>query len=459
MKKFIKQVSACIVCLGVMSPVFATNGYFSHGYGTKNKALAGAGVALPQDAMIAATNPAGMVWVGERLDVGLAIFSPSPRSYTSKGDLGVPDGTPCVPPGFPDGCPFQIGPQSLESENDYFFIPSFAYNWMLSPQSSAGVTVYGNGGMNTEWVGGTAQHDDGSNFPLPGSTTTTPGTYGAGTAGVNLEQLFINASYARKFAADKASWGLSLIFAYQRFEAQGLGTFAGYSTDPTNLTNNGVDDSTGFGAKLGIQGEVTSGLTVAASYQTEMEMSEFDKYKGLFAEQGGFNIPATWALGLTYAFANNSKIVFDVQQIMYSDIASVGNPMFPALGQCAQGVVASCLGGSNGPGFGWEDMTVYKIGYQWMAGQGWTWRAGYSAGDQPIPNSEVLFNILAPGIMEDHLTFGFTKDLQNNSEFNFGFMYALKNSIEGPNPLTGNVQQIELEMTQYELEASYSKKF
>ena len=69
MKKIIKQVSACIVCLGVMSPVFATNGYFAHGYGTKNKALAGAGVALPQDAMIAATNPAGMVWVGADLGV------------------------------------------------------------------------------------------------------------------------------------------------------------------------------------------------------------------------------------------------------------------------------------------------------------------------------------------------------------------------------------------------------
>ena len=32
----------------------ATNGYFAHGYGTKNKGLAGGGVALPQDSMIAA---------------------------------------------------------------------------------------------------------------------------------------------------------------------------------------------------------------------------------------------------------------------------------------------------------------------------------------------------------------------------------------------------------------------
>ena len=29
----------------------ATNGYFTHGYGTSNKGLAGAGVAFPQDAL------------------------------------------------------------------------------------------------------------------------------------------------------------------------------------------------------------------------------------------------------------------------------------------------------------------------------------------------------------------------------------------------------------------------
>ena len=448
MKKFIKQVSACIVCLGVMSPVFATNGYFAHGYGTKNKALAGAGVALPQDAMIAATNPAGMVWVGERLDVSLAIFSPSPRSYSVTGAPSNQCG--------PTGCTFSIGPQSLESENDYFYIPSFAYNWMLSSQSSAGVTVYGNGGMNTEWQGGNATYFDGTTF------VTTPGTYGAGTAGVNLEQLFVNANYARKFAGDKASWGLGLIFAYQRFEAQGVASFAPFSSYPANLSNQGVDSSTGFGLKLGIQGEVTPGLTLAASYQSEMEMSEFDKYKGLFAEQGGFNIPSTWTIGLTYAFANKSKIVFDIQQIMYSDIKSIANPISRLGTACNPQVQpaagAGCLGASDGAGFGWEDMTIYKIGYQWMTGNDWTWRVGYSQGDQPIPDTETIFNILAPGLIEQHLTLGFTKGLNQQSEFNFAFMYALENSVKGTSAFDPG-QQIELEMKQYELEFGYSRKF
>ncbi len=73
-----------------------------------------------------------------------------------------------------------------------------------------------------------------------------------------------------------------------------------------------------------------------------------------------------------------------------------------------------------------------------------------------------MFNILAPGVMEDHLTFGFTKKTGTDSEFNFAAMYAPSNSVSGINPLQGPTppdQTIELEMTQWELEASWAWKF
>ncbi len=71
-------VSFCLYLICVLASPFANaaNGYFVHGYGPKNKGMAGAGVALPQDTITAATNPAGMVHLGKRFDVGLAVFSP-----------------------------------------------------------------------------------------------------------------------------------------------------------------------------------------------------------------------------------------------------------------------------------------------------------------------------------------------------------------------------------------------
>jgi long-chain fatty acid transport protein len=430
--KFSKQLIACAVAAGLAAPMsaFATNGYFAHGYGTKSKAMAGSGSALPQDAMIAATNPAGMVWVGERMDLGLALFSPR-RSYNhSAADAN--------PPG-------QAG--TVDSDSEYFLIPHFAYNWGINDMSTIGLTVYGNGGMNTDY---------------PDSVNGGAGTFFGGAfggeagAGVNLEQLFVNVSYSRKIN-DKHSWGVGLIGAYQRFKATGLEAFGpaffNASLYPDQLTDNGTDTSTGFGAKIGWQGTVSPGLTLAASYQTEMSMSEFDDYKGLFAEAGDFDIPATWTLGLAWNIAKNGTLTFDVQQIYYSDVKSIANPLSKLL------VDGQPLGGDDGAGFGWEDMTIYKLGYQWSTNPDWTWRVGYSIGDQPIPDSEVLFNILAPGVIEQHITGGFTWATSKTSEFSMSAMYALSNDVTGPNPLNGGATNITLEMDQWELEASYAWKF
>ena len=390
--------------------------------------MAGAGNAYSQDALSAANNPAGMVWQGNRYDIGAAIFAPM-RSYTV-----TDDGTG---PGI-----FPLAPGTVDSDNEAFIIPQYGQNWMLDSDSSIGVSVYGNGGMNTEYLG-------------------SPGTFSAGTAGVNLSQLFISTTYAKKIS-DSASWGVSGIVAYQIFKADGLFNFGafGLSSDPSNLTNNGDDTATGFGIRLGVQGEVAPGVTLSASYQPEIDMSEFDDYAGLFAEQGDFDIPSNLTLGLAWHIGDNRVFIVDVQQINYEDVAAVSNPISPLLTDClgTGGTGPGCLGADNGAGFGWEDMTVVKLGYEWQTDDTWTWRLGYSFGDQPIPESEVLFNILAPGVMEDHFTFGFTRALDSNSDFNFALMYAPSVSVSGISAFD-SAQTIELEMDQYELAASYSKRF
>jgi long-chain fatty acid transport protein len=421
----------------------ATNGYFSHGTSVAEKGLAGAGVAYSQDTLSAANNPAGMVWQGGAWDIGAALFAPI-RSYTVTG----------APAGQPE---FGLVPGTYDSDNELFLIPQFGYNWALNDKSTIGISVYGNGGMNTEYPS-----DKYPAGPPP------PGTYYNGKAGVNFEQLFISTTYSRKFS-DSASWGISGIVAYQRFKATGVGSFAGYSNDPANLSDNGTDTATGFGVRLGVQAEVVKGLTLGAAYQPEIDMGEFDDYAGLFAEKGDFDIPSNWTLGLAWHVSDNNVFLFDIQQINYSDVASVSNPisnLSPPNGMCAPNppggpsAGAGCLGGSNGAGFGWRDMTIYKMGYEWATSDAWTWRVGYSITDQPIPSTEMTFNIIAPGVIEQHFTFGFTRAVSNTSDFNFALMYAPSNKISGPNTFQqSSVQTVDLEMYQYELAFSYSKHF
>ena len=426
----LKLFSIALLAVTFPATVWATNGYFSHGTSIAEKGMAGAGVAYSQDTLAAANNPAGMVWQGKRYDVGGALFAPM-RHYDVSG-------TPSPPPSF------GLVPGREDSDNELFLIPQYGQNWMLDDSSSIGVSVFGNGGLNTEYGGANTFYD--------------------GKAGVDLSQLFISTTYSTKIS-ETTSLGVSGIIAYQRFEAKGLANFTPFSTDPDNLTNNGHDSATGIGIRLGIQTEISPGIRFGAAYQPEIDMSEFDDYSGLFAEDGDFDIPSNFTVGLAIDVRDHGVLVVDVQQINYEDVEAVSNPIAPLTpgGSCTapgtgpggSGVGDGCLGGDDGAGFGWEDIAVVKIGYQWQDGD-MTWRLGYSNTDQPIPSSEVLFNILAPGVIEEHVTFGFTKELDANSAINFAAMYAPSNSVKGPNAFDP-AQEIELEMDQYELAFTYNR--
>ncbi len=423
-----KLALAVALATAVAAPgAFATTGYFAHGYSMKEKALAGTGVAYAQDALAAATNPAGMVMVGSRADVGIALFSPD-REYTTSS--GIP---------FSAVNPVSGGTEDSEKTN--FFIPQFGYNMMLDSERSLGFSLYANGGMNTRY-----ENADTFYATLAGGSD--------GTTGVDLSQLFFAFTYSQKITKT-SSWGVTPIIAYQRFKAYGLQAFDNlmFSTSPGNVTNRGYDDSWGLGVKVGIQGEVAPGVSLGASYQTETKMSKFDKYKGLFAEGGDFDIPASANAGLAWKVMPGHVLTLDVGRIWYSKVKSVGNPGPRNMADAT----ARPLGSSDGMGFGWDDINVYRLGYQWQTGD-WTWRVGYIQNDQPIPSSEVLFNILAPGVQEQHFTFGFTKSMGKDSELSFAAMYSPAETVRGSNPFDPG-QTIELKMKQYELGVAWGMKF
>lgn len=413
---------------------FATNGYFSHGYGMKAKGMAGAGIAYSQDALAAATNPAGMVLVGNRVDFGLDVFAPDRSAKVSGTPGGMFDGNY-------DG-----------NETANFFIPEFGYNRMLNDRMSVGVSVFGNGGMNTDY--------DKEFMLFSGGSGKKPG--------VDLSQLFITPAFAMK-VNDQHAIGVGLNLIYQRFKADGLEGFTGLEADGTqgDLTGNGYDTSTGYSLRLGWVGQVTPQLSIGATYQSRGEMSSFDDYSDLFAEQGDFDIPETYGIGLAFAASEKLTVAFDVQKINYSSVKSIANPLTPAILNCVGslmgggGPTSECLGGSKGPGFGWEDMTVYKLGVAYQYRPDLVLRAGWNHGDQPIPDSETLFNFLAPATVENHLTLGATWTLQNGSELTVAYMHAFENEVKGSDSIPAGFGggEVDLKMSQNSLGVGYGWKF
>ncbi len=402
-----------LLCMTQIS--FATDGYFSLGYGTKSKGMAGAGVAMYSNSLIGG-NPAGNVFLGKEFSIGLGVFSPM-REYTISGN--------------PTGAPyFGLTPGTVKSDKPVFFIPSIGGNWMINKTSAFGFSIYGNGGMNTSYPTKT--------FNDPRAPVTSP-------TGINLSQLFSDITYSLKLGENN-SVGISAIIAYQMFEANGLQAFMGMTSNPAKLTNNGTDNSFGYGVKIGYLGKISDKLSLGAKYQSRIYMSEFKEYAGLFAEKGDFDIPSNWTVGLAYKLTNKLTLAFDVKQIMYAKVKSVSNPLSNV----------NPLGADNGSGFGWKNMMIYKLGMEYASGNDWVWRAGYSYGTQPIPGSQMMFNILAPGVSQNHVAAGFTRNLNSKVKaVNLSLMYSPANTVAGPNNMDP-AQNIELKMSQFELELGIS---
>ncbi len=380
------------------SPALATNGYFAHGYGIKAKGMGGVSTALAQDSLGGANNPASMVFVGSRLDLGGDVFMPKRDAERSGAGFPTLNG-------------------KVDSGRTSFLIPEFGYNTMMGSDLSLGISVYGNGGMNTTYPQGS--------FNCGGPAANM--LCGGGGLGVDLMQLMIAPTAAYKLNAQHAV-GVSLLFGYQRFKATGLQAFDNapgfppFTGAPGSVTNNGNDSSTGVGLRLGYQGRLSDMVTIGAAYAPKMNMSAFDKYRGLFAGGGDFDIPSHYSLGVAFTPTPALTVAIDVGRINYSDVASVSNP------SAAQ----APLGAANGPGFGWKDIDVFKLGAAWRVSDALTLRAGYNKGDNPITSADVTFNILAPGVVKAHYTAGFTYAMNKTSEISGALMVATRQSVTGP---------------------------
>jgi len=417
MKKMSGKILLVVIALLFAGDAaLATDGYFLTGYGTKQQGQGGAGVSKPGDSLAGATNPAGLLLVGNRFDIGLTLFRPV-RYGTISGNT--------LPPGYPD-----VNGTYDGNRVKNFELPELGYSLQYKPNLALGVAIYGNGGLNTSYK---------QPIQLLGSTR----------GGVDISQAFISPTLAYKLGAHN-SIGVAANIAVQRFAAEGLQYIAAISADPAHLTNNGYSYSTGGGVRVGWLGELNKAVSVGATYQSRTYVSKFNRYSGLFAEHGGFDIPANFAGGAAVKFGSKATLLFDEERILYGAVKSIANPL----------ASTSPLGTDNGPGFGWHDINVSKAGVDYDVNPSLTLRAGYNHGGAPFDSTQAFFNLLAPAVTKDHLHAGATVGLKNGKEISFAYVHAFNNTVNGVNaiPSTYGGGNVNLSMYQNSFQVAFGWK-
>ena len=399
------------LALGVAGTASATTGYAPHGIGMKSKGMGGVGIAMAEDAVAGGMNPANMAWLGTRIDVGVDLFRPIRKAEST--------GHAFLPAGQYDG-----------SHRKLFAIPEFGANLVVDDSMTMGISVFGNGGMNTDY---------GTNL----------GGFGTRRTGIDMMQLFVVPNVSYKITENQAV-GIGINLVAQALEVSGIDNFGtfGFSSDPTKLSDNGHDLSYGAGLRVGWSGRPMKGLQLAATYQTRTYMTKFDDYAGMLAEQGDFDVPSNWGLGVAFEVTPDLTVAFDFMHINYSEVASVGN-----IGQA--GLAPGSLGTDDGPGFDWRDQNVYKLGVSYKVNRDLLVRAGFAYATQVIRERETLFNTLAPATVKKHLTLGATYTLASGNEVTVTYMHAFNEKVKG----TGLSAGVDIEMYQDSLGVAYSWKF
>lgn len=387
-----KTMIAAGLSMALSAPAFATNGYFVHGIGQSAKGAGGAGIAYPEDSLAAGNNPAGMAFIGNRADGGLEIFIPD-REMSANGPLweGLDQQT--------KGSPFHVQSGTTDGNRpSAFLVPEGGYN-MDMPNGSAwsfGVSAFGNGGMNATYDHHTQIQamalDPQVPYVNPGDNTSSK---------IDLLQAFVLPTAAYKINEDHAV-AASLVIAWQSFELvnQAFGA----------MNDAGHVSSWGAGVKLGWMGHINDYLSLGATWQSKIKMGKMDEYAtALAADDGRLNIPQTAGVGMAIHATEQLHILFDVNWINYSDEDSI-------------------IGiSTNAGGFGWDDMTIFKVGFVYDYSDDLILRAGWNYGENPLPKgnpADGFVSTIVPATVEHHLTLGFTKQINEDFSITGSYMHA-----------------------------------
>lgn len=360
------------------------------------------------DGFAGASNPAKLAFVKDRLDLNLLMFSPNRR--IKRTDTGTP---------------FDF---ASKSKNSFFPLPEAGYARSVSETVSVGVSLYGNGGLNTEFHDDTGVPDTNAN---PEKCGSEPGNFllGCGRLGFDLAQIIVAPTLSWRYDPSQ-SIGISALIGYQRIKVYGFQALEGISAHPDNVSNQGSDGSFGVGVRIGWYSRVLPWLDLGAAYSSRMYFEDFDRYRGLIADNGNFDMPQNVSVGVAIRPAEKWEIGADIQRMFWGDVRALSNGVLNSL----EDPQNSPFGSKNGSGFNWVDRNSYRAGVAYAATPSLTFRGGVTYGKRPVADSganSVTLNLFAPN-PEWQLTVGGSRSFDSWGEVHLAVGHYLKKEFEGP---------------------------
>lgn len=369
----------------------------------KSTGMAATAISYPLDSLAGAYNPAGNAAVGDRLDVEAAWVHDNGHASVSGNVIpGTDTPNPLVngkKPGMQFKNVFPVG-----------FGINKVWNVACDWEIATGLIVYNRNFQKTTYK-----------EPLV--------LFGTTKAGLEYLNETVSPIVAVRWCQSHTI-GISANLQIERIKVNGLQNFDTElgSVAPGHVTNRGYDYSTGWGFTIGYLGQWTDRLAVGFTYQPKTTMSRMSKYKGFLAQKGRLDIPRKIGMGISYKILPCLVAAFDVEQIQWTKVKSLSNPILQP-----GAIFPTQLGASNGPGFGFKDQWYYRVGLEWAIDECWTVRAGFRHANTPIKSSQTAVNVLTLDTVENFVTAGATWNLNACNEISILGAWGFEKTVKGKN--------------------------
>ncbi|QHS10313.1 OmpP1/FadL family transporter [Sinimarinibacterium sp. NLF-5-8] len=413
-----KRQLLLILCAGLMGlPAYASYGPYEHGYGIKSMGAGGIGFVQPEDGYAVNANPAAAAFLDHRLDLGLNWIVVQPGG-SIEGNAAGDD-------------------QKYNSDGArHFPIPQAAYVRPLSERLSFASTLFAAG------IGSDYRQNPYARFGADD------------TGGLSVTQSGLSAMLAWRLRQTQAI-GAGINLSYRAFELKGAQPFTALSQAPERVTNQGSRGGLGISLSLGWQAQLSQTVSAGVGWRSTTYTEKIDRYAGVLPDQGRLNMPALWGGGLAFTPTPRLTLAVDYQRVEYASEPALGHPL-ARLTEHDQP-----LGADAGPGFGWRDQNIYKLGLIWRASERLTLRAGYSQGSVIMPPSQTLFGLLAQAVGKRHYTAGATYALTPQWEMTGYAAVQPRNEVRGQQSIPADFGGGEAHVffTSYSAGLSISRRF
>jgi hypothetical protein len=235
--------------------------------------------------------------------------------------------------------------------------------------------------------------------------------------GRGLERTLIAPSLTREIS-DSAALTAGVVLAYQQFATRGLG--AGTLDQDASILQTPqsfLGSSYGTGVRLALEQSLGEDWALHTQFQSKVDMSPLQNYRGLYSRPGDFDLPAVASAGITWGGSSRSSIGVGVSHVMYSEVSPFTSAALPLR-------FLGLLGDAASPVFTWRDLTVYSLDWNWRPTDSAVVGFHYTTRQQPEPTSQVLRDALAGEFTNDNFGVSLTRAFERWGSLRLAASYA-----------------------------------